>query len=37
MWSLKYGTNDLLTKQKDHGHVGKTRILEGREWDGLGS
>ena len=27
MWSLKYGTNDLSTRQKYHGYVGHTCLL----------
>ena len=29
MWSLKYGTNDLSTKRKDHGNVGQIHVCQG--------
>ena len=32
MWSLKYGTNNLFTKQIDYGHGGQTCVCQvGRE------
>ena len=38
MWSLKYGTNDLSTKQKRSWTCGTDSCVRGRgkEWDGLG-
>ena len=30
MWSLKYGTNDLPTKQTDHGHGGQIVFVRGK-------
>ena len=30
MWSLKYGTNDLFTKQKHHAHIGQTYVCWGK-------
>ena len=29
MWSLKYGTDDLSTKQKRYGHVGQACVCQG--------
>ena len=38
MWSLKYGTNDLSTKQKQIMDMEEGLVFakgRGREWDGL--